>query len=307
MKKVNDFIGNKTQVKLLCDWLNSFYHEPTKEVKGYAIVCGQPGNGKTLLAQLIANSFEVELFTITPLDTNINDIVKSLNMKTLDGGEHKLILIDDIDEFPLYLKRQLYDLYTISNHPIIYTSKDLFLLSKEFISEGLFIRIKKPLTTEIYDHLRTISKLPVETLMDIAKKSKSVRSAILSTQNEVVNDLTHPTQSNYDVLKNAKARSLTGNLDRGKIAYLFGCIKGYDANALKVRMRFADFDYRTKVKFEEIDSFFINQMVEPIEKVLEYQKFEKKNANKKTTVLKKLVDDVKTKKKQKHPTLDDFL
>jgi len=301
MKTINDFLGNQTQVKQLCDWLNKFYHEPTSEVQGYAIVYGPSGNGKTLLGKLLANSFEVELMLFTPLDTNVDDIIKSINMKTLDGMEHKLILIDDLDEFPSNMKKKLFELSNISNHPIIYTCKGLFF-PPEFISKGLVVKIKKPLTTEIYDHLKTISNLPPEKLMEIAKDSPSVRSAELSTYNASVNDLTNPTQTNYDVFKNAKARSLSGNLGRGKVAYLFSCIEGYDLDALKVRGKFAEFDYRTKVKFEEIDSYFINYMREPIEKVLKYQKYNEKEKDKE-----KSIDLRSIKKKEvKQPSLEDW-
>lgn len=284
--QLEEFIGNHKQIKVLVDWLNICYHEPTTETSNYCIVYGPPGNGKTLLVELLAKEFSVELFKITPLDsTGILDIIKSVNIKTFDGTNHKLILVDDLDEFPSRVTKQLIKIAEISNHPIIYTCKVVPAYQDAFVNGSLkdikerLIWIRKPLTSEILDYLKSISNLPIETLDKIARESKSVRSAVLSIQNQSVNDLTNPTDSLIDTFRKLNNRCIDKVFNRYDITKVFNSIKGYDKDALRVMAKFAEFDFRATCKFEDIDPVFLNEMAEPIEKV-EFENKKKNNSNK---------------------------
>jgi len=132
------------------------------------------------------------------------------------------------------------------------------------------------LTSELLEYLKSINnKIPIEVLDKIAKESLSVRSAILSMKTQSINSLNKPEETLGDLFRAVTNRKLNRDLDRHDVQRLFSSIDGYNINCLKVRKKFAEFDYRCCCKYETIDSFFINNMVEPIEKV----KFEYKSKN----------------------------
>lgn len=323
MNTVRNFIGNSSAKEAIVNWLNYHFHSTATakckkcgfpvmfkgdtehvfcpkcnsnvnvDIKDYVFLYGNSGNGKSYLPELLANSFDVELFRITPLDiqstNNLNEIIKSINMGTLSGKKHKIILIDDVDEYSSRYKIGLYEIGTISRHPVIYTSKrDLYPPYQtkyksakkyhtilEFIKNGLILRIYKPTTSEMFEHLKTISNLPDDTLKTIARESKSFRSAVLSTYTANVNDLIIPIHSKRELLKSVKDRKFKQtlrldnwrNVDEITIMDIFKCIKGYGDSAVALSERLANFDYRMRVLFEEIDPCFVNDMIEPIETI----------------------------------------
>ena len=344
---LKDFLGNKETVIVLADWLSTYYHQPTKEIPNYAILFGSSGNGKSYLPTILAKEFGVELFHITPLDMasndNLNNVIKSINSATLDNAKFKLILIDDIDtysNFPIRYKSRLIEVGKMSKNPVIYTSGTYSLpfnasdSMKEqwsnFIKDSLkkvtrnlegriiwskLLKIEKPSIDDLFNYLKSISKLPDDTLRIIAEGSKSVRSAILSIYNVSVNDLTKGIAIKGDILKSIMHRQLDEPLTRENIDYIFKAIRGYDKNAFDVMMKFAEFDYQMKSKFKkakfnlEIDPIFVNEMKEPVDKVKFVPRFDKKdNDDKKEEVQKK--PDI-NKKEQKpviqEPTLGKWL
>ena len=278
---IDSFIGNKSQIIVITNWLNDYYHQTSDIIPNYCIITSASGNGKTFLVNLLAKDFGVELFAITPLDaTKIDDIIKSINIMPLDGSKYKLILVDDIDEFPVNVRKKLYEIGNISKHPIIFTAKSTSF-PVEFIEGSLkrnkntkqLIRLEKPLDEDLLKHLKTISNLGTPILEKIAKESKSMRSAILATYNQSPNEVSNPSLQLREYLASIKARKLTKSLDRGDIGFLFSCIQGYDSNALDVMKRFANFDYRNKVQYQKIKPYFVNNMIEPISQIqLQYKK-----------------------------------
>jgi len=316
--KLEDFLGSYKQIQILVEWLNRYYHEPTAEISNYVIIWGPPGNGKSLLPELLAKEFGIDLFKITPLDSlNINDIIKSVNVTSFDGSNHKLILVDDLDEYPIRVRTELCKIPEISNHPIIYTCKVAPYKNEKFIRgslkdvKGKLIYIGKPLTSELLEYLKTKSNLPIEQLDKIARESRSVRSALLSIHNQSVNTLTNPIDSLGTLLRKVNNRCVDKPLDRYTIETVFKSIRGYGKDELKVMLKFAEFDYRAKGKFEDIDPIFINEMLEPIEKVkLEYQYTNNSNGKKSNTTKKPkavIKKKSKPKPKQKGPSVDSWL
>jgi len=280
MITLQTFVGFDTK-KQVVNWLNEFFHKKTEKTKPYCILHGTSGNGKTILPKLLAEEFDAELFYICPLDiqnnTDLNNIIKSLNTQSLTHRK-KIIHVDDVDEFHYNYKSKLVE--TISIYPVIYTCNLIKGFSEDFGTNGLRVFMRKPITSEILKFLETISDLPIETLDNIARNSKSMRSAVLSTYTGELNELRHPTVSMKEFLWNVKKRDIDDVLNRGKISYIFKSIRGYDSDALKVMNRFADFDYRCRVKFEEIDSYIVNNMIEPIEKIdMDYESKKKYKKN----------------------------
>jgi len=133
MDTIENFIGNDNAKEAIVNWLNYHFHSTATvkckkcgfpvmfkgdveyvncpkcssivsiDIKKYMFLYGSSGNGKSYLPKLLANSFEVELFKITPLDiqstADLNEIIKSINIGTLSGKKRKIVLIDDIDEY----------------------------------------------------------------------------------------------------------------------------------------------------------------------------------------------------------------
>jgi len=299
MVTLQTFVGLNAKLKLN-KWLNEFFHKKTRETKEYCILFGSSGNGKTLLPKLLAEDYDTELFYVCPLDVkssnDVNNIIKTVNTKSLTHRA-KIIHIDDIDEFHYNFKKKL--LETTSVYPIIYTCNLIKGFTPDFKKYGLIVFMNRPVTSEILGYLKTVSDLPIEILDKIARGSKSVRSAVLSTYTGEINELRHPTISMKELVWHVKRRNLEEFLDRGKISYIFKSIQGYDENVLKVMERFADFDYRCCVKFEEIDEYFVNNMIEPLEKV-EMKYREKKKFVKKETY------QYEKKKVISAPTLDKY-
>ena len=358
MNTVRNFIGNSNAKGAIINWLNYHFHSTATvkckkcgspvmfkgdtehvfcpkcnsrvdvDIKDYVFLYGNSGNGKSYLPELLANSFEVELFRITPLDiqstNNLNEIIKSINMGTLSGKKHKIILIDDVDEYSSRYKMGLYEIGALSRHPVIYTSKrDLYPLYQtkyknakkyhtilEFIKNGLIVRVYKPTTSEMFGHLKTISDLPDDVLKTIARESKSFRSAVLSTYTANVNDLVTPVQSKRELLKSVKERRFKqtlrldnwSNVDEITLMDIFKCIKGYDDNAVALSEKLADFDYRMRVLFEEIDPYFVNDMIEPIETIdIDWAWKKRKNR------VKSKKQKAPTVKKSTAPSIDKYL
>lgn len=326
---IDEFIGNEETVKIIGDWLSAYYNNPKNVSNKYAIIFGNSGNGKTFLVSILAKLYRVELFYITPDDVtnelDANNIYKSINLKTLDNTTNKLILIDDVDEITeSSFKELMFSVPKMSIYPVIYTSKSYYL-QKEFIDGSLkkivldnkghvkkteLLKVVKPLTSILEEYLKRKAerigvKVSDEVLHDIALNSKSVRSAELSLYNQVVNDVLNPEKTKYELLKSISARKLQEPLTRENINMIFKSIKGYDENALRVMLKFAEFEYRIRVKNEDIDPLFVNEMIEPLEKV----KFEYEYESSKPVSIESEPEEViapKIEKKSNVPTVDKW-
>jgi len=308
MSTLNSFIGFNAKSQST-EWLNEFFHG--NESKGKAIFYGQSGNGKTLLAQLLSESYDTELLSICPFDIkgeeNLNDFIKSVNSKSL-FSKGKIILIDDIDEFQSKYRNKLLKITSI--YPIIYTTKTMSddILPSDFKNECEIIKKFKPLTSELIEHLKSKCSLPEDKIDEIAKNSKSVRSAELSILTECNNDLRNPIETYSQLIYDLQHRCLTQTVNRDNIHTIFRAVKGYDKDSLAVMKKLAELDFRIKYQYEEIDPWFINHMIEPIDKVIEYQEYKGKKNNNKKQPKKDVKERVeKTPEKKKIVSIDDFL
>lgn len=206
----------------------------------------------------------------------------------MKGKKHKLILIDDFDDFHSRYKKGLLDIGKISTYPVIYTVKEYPYTRKEFIDGSLktvmnrLPSVEKPLDSDLVKYLRKESDLPLEDIQKIAELSSSFRSAVLAL-NGTINDLIEETQTRRQVLDSIKQRKCTQPITRKNIFWIYNSIKGYDKDALAVRKVFRDFSYRIFVEYEEIEPWFVNNMVEPIERVtLKHDYYNNKNYSKKS-------------------------
>jgi chromosomal replication initiation ATPase DnaA len=327
---IDEFVGNKDIVKIIGDWLSVYYEDKNKASNNYAILFGYSGNGKTFLVSLLAKEYRVELFHVTPEDVSSEqdayNIYKSVNMKTLDNTNYKLILVDDIDEMPKEYQQIIFDIGKISIYPVIYTSKS-YSLSKEFLDGSLkkivignkgnvrkseLLKLTKPLTSILEEHLRKKADeigitITDEVLHDIALNSKSVRSAELSLYNQMVNEILNPEKTRYELLRSISTRKLQEPLTRININYIFKSIQGYDDDAFRVMLKFAEFEYRIRVKNEEIDPIFVNEMTEKIQNVKFEHEYENNNNHKTPKHELEKPQNVEQKVQQKKvPTVDEW-
>jgi len=323
MLPVNKFVGNNVQVHKIFNWIQSIYSKD--DVPKYAVIKGNSGNGKTFLVELLAESFNAELFRITPADINkkddFNDIIKSINISSLDNKKYKIILVDDIDNFSKKIRTKLYEISKISKYPVIYTTKT-FSVDKDFYTfnkDAFTITLYLPERVDIINYInqKYPSKFSKETLISIIEKSKSFRSVILSLYNLQVNDFTEGDFTKKELLLSINQRNLKSNLIKGHgredIKYVFDSIRGYDKDNLQVMMRFAEFDYRVRGKYEKaqgesytsIDKFFVNNMKAPIEKIkLEYVYKKNNNISKN---FKKVKKDLKVKSKKSTSSISKWI
>jgi len=316
--ELKDFIGNHKVVHSLISWLTDYFDGNVD--KRYCVLYGDSGNGKSILLKLLADYFDAELFVVTPDDIrseqDLDNIIKSLNTKSL-FVDRKIVGIDDLDEFPSHFIKKLILINSI--YPIIYTSKTLSLDndfknnsfkivkkaidkdgSERIVKQELLV-LNKPLSSEVLTHLKGISDLPEETLERIAKESQSFRSAILSLHNTAVNDLVNPEQTGKEFLDSIKGRRLKRSLNRNDVRYIFDSIRGYGRGELTVMSKFAEWDYKCKVQFEEIDEFLVNNMKEPIQEIeLKYRYIDNNSKPKK-------VEKPKVEEKKKEVTIDGWI
>jgi hypothetical protein len=280
MCSISKFIGDFNHVNRLISWLSNFY-SGNRSIR-FASIIARSGNGKTFLVELLALDFNVELFHIIPerviCEDDIFNYIKSLNLAPLDG-RLKLILIDDIDEFYGLRKKfqkALIDFKDTAIYPIIYTSKKKL----EFMDRknAITVYLKKPTSGELYNLLKekNTKGYSDDRLKEIAEKSPSVRSAIHSLYSSDVEDIATPFKTDEEIIYDIKYRQLDRPLNRRLNTLLFNSIKGFDADAYVVMKRIADFDFRLCCYHKNIDHFEVNNTLEPMEKVLEYQGYRKR-------------------------------
>jgi len=264
MPVLKNFLGNQKQKNKLVRWLNNFYRD--LDITNFFTIVADPGNGKTYIAECLAGSFKVPLYTISPYDiTSKNDIIqikKDLITLTSTGKKHRLVLIDDIDFYSTPYKRQLLSLIDFSQHPIIFTASDYQKVPTRLKDRNFVAFIYKPFPSVLEEHLERLAnafnlKISKDKLHEIADKSRSVRSAKLSLLS-----LT-PTEEKEKSMFDVVTEFYDGkpvSLDRQRILWIAGNLP-YDLNIknFTILKNLADFDTRLntekKIKKEETTLF----------------------------------------------------
>jgi len=305
------YIGNEEQLNKLIVWLNTYlYHRP----KEFYILHGDHGNGKTLMVEHLAKKFKVDLCKVTCEDVkgkdNLNSCIKQINLCNLNGfGNKKIILLDDIEEFNNNTISKILD---ISIYPVICTT--LKYPTDTYSMKYKRLEIKRPRTSQILRILKIHQKetgigknLKEEQLEYIAKESPSVRSAINSLYTGIVTKHIKPHNNIPKIKKQLVQRELTQNIDRTLLRVLTKNMHCYNENTYKVFNRFCIYDFDLMVRFKEsIDSFKVNNMIEPIEHI-KWLYYKQKEIVKKEKQIKK--EEKKQEPKKQIPThnpIDDF-
>ena len=290
--------NNKT-VDSLIDWVNEFFYEKTDKTKPYVIIHGPSGNGKTYLVECIAKDYKVDLlrFTMDEMEDrdDIDTIEKSLNLQSINTENlSKIILIDDVqdlkDKKHVHLLKKLYTLHETCKYPLIFITNDIKGLDEDFVSDGLVLKIQRPLTSEIKEYLDEKSielNIKCDCIEEIARESISIRTALqgLLMGRPIIKN--NPLNSISRNLKLMSRRSLQEDLTYPTMVAAFRSIKDINIRNYELMKAFCEFDEIWHVNFfknkdRTLDAFFINHMPEAIEIVKsEYKEKEKKVKEKK--------------------------
>lgn len=295
---IRDFVGNDIEVSELTKWLNEKFHGGSK--KNYAILCGEHGNGKTFLVKGLANSFNVPLYLVDFYNysdkESLNDLKKTLDVECF-GYNHskKIILVDDIYEFNSYSRKELMNkIPKFTDNPVIFTtSKKHYKIPSNFKKNSVFCRLKKPRNAEMVVILSRKAKelgvkLSDSDLLEIARRSPSVRSAIISLYTSTVNDIEVSDYSIYAKLQQIKNKRLKVNISK-YLVKLFAQ-SAYDYKTMNF---LASMNVKTNVEFvKEIDKFMFNHY--PYLKMPDYHdlKFSFNNKDKEIDDQKKICEEL---------------
>ena len=267
---LEEYIGNKTVVTTIKLWLQEWHaREP------YVILHGAPGNGKTYLTECLAHDYDLDLLLFNYDDTqDYNTIKKSLNLQSIGSNKNKLIVFDNIQDFRN--KNQLYNMHKISNYPIIFIVDNIHNLNKDFVSNGLVLKIKRPLNFEIRKLLeQKVNELNItcKNLYDISERCKSVRTALQSMMLDFVIEKDTTTQTELMKVRQMSKRSLKEDISWLTMLIAMRNIKQIDINSYKLLKEFSYWDYvvhylRFKNKSLTLDKIFFNslpniELVEP--------------------------------------------
>ncbi len=156
-QKLKDIVGQDSALQELLKWIKNFKKEKHRAI----ILHGPAGNGKTALAQALANELSYELIQMNASDFRtekaiMEKIGHAVTQSSLVQKRGKIILIDEIDGIYGTSDRggisALQKIIRTTNYPVIFTANDVWIDKLRFLRLGCkLIQMKKV-------DLRTIAK-----------------------------------------------------------------------------------------------------------------------------------------------------
>jgi replication factor C large subunit len=195
-KTIEEIVGNEEGKKEFLNWLD-IWRKGKIPVKKAVLIYGPPGVGKTLLVEVSAKQFNLELIEINAGDISSGEVVRKIALGTSKEksfeNKMKIILIDELDSIEGSKLNQslpyILELINESLCPVVLIANDGWKPELwQIRNVAYMIEMKKLNTKQIMGYLEKIckeEKLEYEeaALKIIAERSEGdMRSAILDLQ-----------------------------------------------------------------------------------------------------------------------------
>ncbi|HIK00064.1 TPA: replication factor C large subunit [archaeon] len=193
-QKLRDIAGQDTAIQDLLKWIKNFKKEKNRAI----ILHGPSGNGKTALAQALANELTYELIQMNASDfrtekTIMEKIGHAVSQQSLVQKKGKIVLIDEIDGIYGTSDRggisALQKIIRTTNYPIILTANDIWIDKLRFLRLSCkLIQMRKVDLRTIVKRLKEIAetegvKIKEAILHEIARRAEGdLRAAINDLQ-----------------------------------------------------------------------------------------------------------------------------
>lgn len=189
-KKYQDLIGQDKAIAEIKQFLKEYPRQKA------ILLHGQPGTGKTTLAQITAHENNLEIFELNSSDlrnrTKLEEILKPASVQTSLFKKGKILLVDEVDGVTgtdIGGIPELARIIDVANHPIIITGNDIWQSKIAPIRQKSKLVEMKSLNPEILlEFLKKIADTekilaPEQTLKHIAVKSQGdIRAALNDLQ-----------------------------------------------------------------------------------------------------------------------------
>jgi len=192
-RRIEDIVGNEEAKEEYLEWLN-IWLKGKPPIKKAVLIYGPPGIGKTLLVEVSAIQYNLELLELNAGDLEGSETIRKIALpfsseESLERRK-KLILIDEIDSIegskaPTILK-SISDLIDQTKYPIALIANDAWNPELwQIRNKALMIEMKKLSSKQIISYLEKICKIEnisyeFDALKIIAERaSGDMRSAII--------------------------------------------------------------------------------------------------------------------------------
>lgn len=241
------YVGNKKLQQELLKWIKQSFDAPSVQ---YCVLEGKTGNGKTSLVHHTASMLDIPVYTLYPEDVqtkeDINSFLQGINLSTIDGRNHKIVLVEDINDFRK--SANAYQIHKYTRYPVVYTTTNSFTLEKNFVRNSLHIKLKKPnprtLMPLMLDQVKKYNlDISEDELIGISKRSPSVRSALITILSDNIR-ISENTRNNYYFdLMSVKNKFLKNDFNYFFNKYCFDHIYDFSEESLDARKHFSYIDY----------------------------------------------------------------
>ena len=193
-QKLKDIAGQDAAIQELLKWIKNFKKEKSRAV----ILHGPAGNGKTSLAQALANELNYELIQMNASDFRTeNAVMEKVGHASLQhslvGKRGKIILIDEVDGIQGTADRggigAIQKVIRATKYPVIITANDIWIGKLRYLRLGCkLIQMKKVDMRTVAKVLKEISekeeiKVKDTLLHEIARRAEGdLRAAINDLQ-----------------------------------------------------------------------------------------------------------------------------